>query len=145
MLFNKILVAYDGSKSSNKALDKAIELAQLSTDSELVVLHVYDFPRFYIAEGFAPVPDTVNLEFYQLAEKTSDEARNRLTEAGIHNGRVELAQGAAAEVILEYAAKQGYDAIVIGSRGIGGIREFVLGSVSHNVVQHARIPVLVVK
>lgn len=144
MLFNKILVAYDGSKSSNKALDKAIELAKLSADSELVVLHVYDFPRFYIAEGFAPVPDTVNLEFYQLAERTSEEAKNRLTEAGV-NGRVELAQGAAAEVVLDYAGQQGADVIVIGSRGIGGIREFVLGSVSHNVVQHARIPVLVVK
>ncbi|USB33865.1 universal stress protein [Paenibacillus sp. YPG26] len=145
MLFSKILVAYDGSKSSNKALDKAIELAKLDVNSELVVLHVYDFPRFYIAEGFAPVPNSVNVEFYQLAGKTSDEARNRLSEAGIQNGRVELAQGGAAEVILEYAVKESCDAIVIGSRGIGGIREFVLGSVSHNVVQHAKIPVLVVK
>ncbi|GIP23001.1 MULTISPECIES: universal stress protein [Paenibacillus] len=144
MLFNKILVAYDGSKASNKALDKAVELAKLSPESELAVLHVYDFPRFYIAEGFAPVPDTVNMEFYELAEKTADEARNRLAAAGV-NGKVELAQGAAAEVILRYAGEQSCDAIVIGSRGLGGIREFVLGSVSHNVVQHAQIPVLVVK
>ncbi len=48
-------------------------------------------------------------------------------------------------MILDFAVKNDNDVIVIGSRGLGGIREFVLGSVSHNVVQHARIPVLVVK
>jgi nucleotide-binding universal stress UspA family protein len=56
-----------------------------------------------------------------------------------------MMQGAPAEVILDYTKKNHNDLIVIGSRGLGGIREFVLGSVSHNVVQHARIPVLVVK
>jgi nucleotide-binding universal stress UspA family protein len=56
-----------------------------------------------------------------------------------------LLQGSPAEVILSYAKEHGADVIVIGSRGLGGIREFVLGSVSHNVVQSARIPVLVVK
>lgn len=48
-------------------------------------------------------------------------------------------------MILKYAKENAIDIIVIGSRGLGGIREFVLGSVSHNVVQSARIPVLVVK
>ncbi|WP_138496463.1 universal stress protein [Paenibacillus pinistramenti] len=143
MLFNKILVAFDGSKASNKALDKAIELTRL-TGASLDVVHIYDFPRFYVAEGFAPVPAQVNEEFYELASKTSDEAERRLQEAGV-TGKVELLQGPAAEGILEYAAANGHDAIVIGSRGLGGIREFVLGSVSHNVVQHAKIPVLVVK
>ncbi|MGV2947877.1 universal stress protein, partial [Acinetobacter sp. AGC35] len=61
------------------------------------------------------------------------------------NPVVELLQGSPAEVILKYAKQQEVDVIIIGSRGLGGIREFVLGSVSHNVVQSARIPVLVVK
>ncbi|RRJ63916.1 universal stress protein [Paenibacillus oralis] len=144
MLFNKIVAAYDGSKAANKALDKAIELAKLSPDTELVVLHVYDFPRFYVAEGYAPVPAAMNQDYFNLASKTADEAEKRIKEAGL-SAKMELVQGPAAETILEYAGKNGADLIVIGSRGLGGIREFVLGSVSHNVVQHAQIPVMVVK
>ncbi|WP_410771478.1 universal stress protein [Fontibacillus sp. BL9] len=144
MLFSKIVAAYDGSKASNKALDKAIELVKVSPGASLEVLHVFDFPRFYVAEGFAPVPASVNQDFYELAEKTVEEAKNRLEAAGV-TAKVELIQGAPAEGILDYAKKHDNDVIIIGSRGLGGIREFVLGSVSHNVVQHARIPVLVIK
>lgn len=143
MLFNRILVAFDGSKAAGKALDKAVELVKL-TNASLNVIHVYEFPRFYVADGFAPVPANMNEEFFELASKTADEAERRLKEAGVE-GTVELLQGPPAETILEYAASHNCDAIVIGSRGLGGIREFVLGSVSHNVVQHAKIPVLVVK
>lgn len=54
MLFNKIVAAYDGSKAATKALDKAIELVKLSPEATLEVVHVFDFPRFYVAEGYAP-------------------------------------------------------------------------------------------
>ncbi|MDU4697054.1 MAG: universal stress protein [Paenibacillus sp.] len=144
MLFNKIIAAYDGSKAANKALDKAIELCKATPGAKLEVLHVYDFPRFYVAEGFAPVPTSMNKDFYELAERTAEEAKSRLAAAGLEPN-VTMDQGSPAETILEFAQKNGADLIVIGSRGLGGIREFVLGSVSHNVVQHARIPVLVVK
>lgn len=143
MLFNNIMVAFDGSKASNQALQKAIELVKL-TNANLNVVHIYEFPRFYVAEGFAPMPTTMNEEFYELASQTADKAEQLIKEAGV-TGKVELIQGPPAETILEYAASNNIDAIVIGSRGLGGIREFVLGSVSHNVVQHAKIPVLVVK
>ncbi|MNI12816.1 Stress response protein NhaX [compost metagenome] len=56
-----------------------------------------------------------------------------------------MLQGSPAEVILSYTKKHDNDVIIIGSRGLGTIREFVLGSVSHNVVQNAKIPVLVIK
>ncbi|MEF2967822.1 universal stress protein [Paenibacillus sp. M1] len=144
MLFSKIVAAYDGSKAANKALDKAVELVKASPGATLDVLHVFDFPRFYIAEGFAPIPANINQDFYELADKTVEEAKKRLEEAGVE-ANVEMIQGAPAESILDYVKEHGNDVIVIGSRGLGGIREFVLGSVSHNVVQHARIPVLVVK
>lgn len=144
MLFSKILAAYDGSKAANKALDKAVELMKMTPGATLEVVHAFDFPRFYIAEGFAPVPAKVNQDFYELAEKTVEEVKNRLEADGVA-AKVEMVQGAPAESILDYADKHGNDVIIIGSRGLGGIREFVLGSVSHNVVQHARIPVLVVK
>ncbi|MCJ8014070.1 universal stress protein [Paenibacillus sp. KQZ6P-2] len=144
MLFSKILLAYDGSKASNKAMDRAIELAKANPDSVIQVVHVFDFPRIFIGEGLAPIPASVNKDFYDLAEQTVEEAKKRLADEGV-NFNVEMIQGAPAETILNYAKDKGSDVIVIGSRGLGGIREFVLGSVSHNVVQHARIPVLVIK
>lgn len=144
MLFTKIVAAYDGSKASNKALDKAIDLVKLTPGASLTVLHVFDYPRFYIAEGYAPIPASVNKDFYELAEKTVEEAKSRLAEAGV-TATVEMLQGSPADVILKYAKSNDNDVIVIGSRGLGTIREFVLGSVSHNVVQNAKIPVLVIK
>lgn len=144
MLFHKILTAYDGSKASKKALEKALELTKLTPGAKLDVIHVYDFPRFYVAEGFLPISPEVHQEFYDMAQKTVDDAAARLQAAGV-SGHTELVQGSPSQAILEYANQNEHDVIIIGSRGLGGIREFVLGSVSHNVVQHARIPVLVVK
>ncbi|MEI0739550.1 universal stress protein [Paenibacillus sp. JTLBN-2024] len=144
MLFSKILLAYDGSKASNRALDRAVQLAQAAPGSVIQVVHAFDFPRVFIGEGLAPIPASVNKDYYDLAEQTVEEAKKRLDDAGV-SYNAELIQGAPAETILKYAQEHGSDVIVIGSRGLGGIREFVLGSVSHNVVQHARIPVLVIK
>lgn len=144
MLFTKILLAYDGSKAANKALGRAVELAKVTPGATLDVIHAYDFPRFFIGEGLAPIPASLNKDVYDLAVQTTEEIRERIEKSGV-TGQVEMIQGPPAEVILEYANQNGSDLIVIGSRGLGGIREFVLGSVSHNVVQHAKIPVLVVK
>ncbi|KAA9005108.1 universal stress protein [Paenibacillus spiritus] len=144
MLFSNILLAYDGSKASKQALLRAIELAKVTPDSTLHVIHAFDFPRFFIGEALAPLPASLNKDYYDLAVQTTDEAKTRIAEAGL-TAKVELLQGPPAELILKYAKENEVDVIVIGSRGLGGIREFVLGSVSHNVVQNARIPVLVVK
>ncbi|MGF7047573.1 nucleotide-binding universal stress UspA family protein [Paenibacillus sp. DS2015] len=144
MLFSNILLAYDGSKASNKAFDRAIEFAQAVPNATLTVIHAFDFPRIFIGEGLAPIPASVNKDYYDLAEQTVEEVKERLAEAGV-KGNAQLVQGSPSQTILEYAKKNNSDIIIIGSRGLGGIREFVLGSVSHNVVQNARIPVLVVK
>lgn len=144
MLFSKILLAYDGSQLANKALDRAIELAKAAPGSSLHVVHAFDFPRFFIGEALAPIPASVNKDYYDLAVQTAGEVKNRL-DAEELNTVVEMIQGAPAEVILNYAKQQAVDVIVIGSRGLGGLREFVLGSVSHNVVQHAQVPVLIIK
>lgn len=144
MLFSKILVAYDGSKASNKALDRAIDVAKASPDTQLTIIHAFDFPRVFIGEGLAPLPASVNKDYYDLAVQLTEDVKTRVGETGVQ-AQVEMIQGSPAAVILDYAEEQGADVIFIGSRGLGGIREFVLGSVSHNVVQHAKIPVLIIK
>ncbi|MFM9281321.1 universal stress protein [Paenibacillus jiagnxiensis] len=144
MMFNKILLAYDGSQAANKALERAVQLVNLTKGAELRVVHVFDFPRVFIGEGLAPIPASINKEYYDLANQTAEDVKNKIAQAGV-DAVVDVIQGSPAEVILDYAAEHGADVIIVGSRGLGGIREFVLGSVSHNVVQHAKIPVLVVK
>ncbi|MFD2698847.1 universal stress protein [Paenibacillus shunpengii] len=144
MTFSNILLAYDGSELANKAFERAVELAKLSENTQLHIVHVYDFPRVFIGEGLAPIPPSVNSDVYELAEETVDELKKRLVNEQI-GAKVELIQGSPVDVILEYVKQNDMDLIVIGSRGLSGIREFVLGSVSHRVVQEADVPVLVVK
>ncbi|WP_082562399.1 universal stress protein [Paenibacillus sp. Root444D2] len=65
--------------------------------------------------------------------------------ADFSNIRIEVRSGSITKEILKYADEIQADLIIVGSRGLSSIGEFVLGSVSHNVVQHAKLPVLVVK
>ena len=75
-----------------------------------------------------------------------DDAKARLEKAGFA-GKADFVEkeGNAAELILSVARKEGADSVVMGSRGLSGITEFLLGSVSTKVTQYAEIPVLVVK
>lgn len=144
MLFQKILVAYDGSKASRQALDKAIALAEAAPNAELEVVHVLQFPNFIIGEAMINTPVYIRDDYYQTAEKIMNEAKERVAQLST-SVNVTMLEGGPAQAILEFAEEKKCDIIVIGSRGLGGIREFFLGSVSHNVVQHAKIPVLIAK
>lgn len=141
-MYAKILVAYDGSKAAKQALSQAIKICA-SFGSKLEVVHVSSYSAFQIGQTFIPVPQNFAEEVYAHAEKILDEAREQISE--LPSARAILLQGQPAKAILEYAEDSNCDLIVIGSRGLGGIRELVLGSVSHNVVQHAKVPILVVK
>jgi len=143
MLFNRIVAAYDGSKESEKALEKAIELANSAPGARLDIVHVYQFPAVYLADGFV-MANTLNKELMERAEQLVEGLKKRLSETGME-AHVELLHGSPSDSILKYAKEREADLIVIGSRGLSGIKELVLGSVSHNVVQRSPIPVLVVK
>ena len=68
----------------------------------LDVIHAFDFPRVFIGEGLAPLPPSLNNDYYNLAVQTTDEAKERIQAAGV-TANVDLIQGAAAEVLLDYA------------------------------------------
>jgi nucleotide-binding universal stress UspA family protein len=142
IMYRNILVAYDGSEPSKRALDAAMKLTA-TFGGKLRVIHVFSLSGIPFGEAFMPLPQNFTKELYRLAESVVEDARKR-TET-LPYAEVQLVQGIPAMAILEFAEQAGSDLIVIGSRGLGGIREMVLGSVSHNVVQNARIPVLVVK
>ena len=141
MFCSKVLVAYDGSDSAKKALKKATDLAKLDQAIKVEVIYVISMPK---------IPHTVldNIQdietiMYQEGQKIIAQAQTFLSE--IPNfSQTYLVIGVPAPIILEHAQEYKCDLIIMGSRGLGGIKEF-LGSVSHAVVHSSNIPVLTVK
>ncbi len=134
----KILVPMDGSKNSFRGLDTAITLARQcgATITGLFVVPIY--PRSFM-------PITYAKEYLTKAVKEfMDDAKKRSAQKGIvFVGKTII--GRESSEIIDFAAKNKFDIIVIGARGLGSVKEAFLGSVSHAVVHKSKIPVLIVK
>lgn len=143
-MFSKILIAYDGSDLAKKALQMAIKLSQENPDIDLEIVHVYQIPTVAIGEGVYTPSAQAAMNYLENAQKTLAEAEELVT-GNVKNYNVTLKEGNFARNILEHANETECELILIGSRGLSGIKEYFLGSVSHNVVQKSKIPVLIVK
>ncbi|GGL64433.1 universal stress protein YxiE [Sporolactobacillus putidus] len=141
LLFSKILVCYDDSDLSKKALQKAIEIAELDDHTILDVLNIVTVPtnQFIVGDVYREVRESTLRFGREVVGRTENALQNlpNVTHTIVKEGQP-------VRTILEFADDNGYDLIVIGSRGLSGIKEF-LGSVSHGVVQRSKIPVLIVK
>ena len=136
-----ILAATDFSDTANAAMDWAVELArQQSGRVELV--HAVTVPPS--VPGFSPSP---GLDF-EADVRRAAEARLEQTVAGLRERGVEvstfLAPGTPSQVILDRAEATGATAVVIGTRGLTGLRHLLMGSTTQRVVHGARCPVLTV-
>jgi nucleotide-binding universal stress UspA family protein len=153
-LIKKILVALDGSEQANKALDFALGLAE-TYSAELVLLNVYQLitPFFYFPSevGAPPVATPIGTaeflkELRAQHEKVLSEA---LKKANREKPKLKvstiLSEGRPSDKIIEAAREGKFDLIVVGSRGIGRIKEIFLGSVSDRVADRAQCSVLIVK
>jgi len=134
----KILVPIDGSKNSFRGLDTAIFLARQcgATITGLFVVPIY--PKSFMPVTYAKeyITKTVK-DFMEDAKKRS--AQNGIVFVG------KTTIGKESSAIIDFAAKNKFDIIVIGARGLGSVKEAFLGSVSHAIVQKSKIPVLIVK
>ncbi len=139
-MFQKIVVAYDGSPHSKRALDMAIDIAR-KYGSRLYIIEVVD-PAALIGLGVSPVPQTVLDQLYQKAKSDIEEARKRAADLETEG---QVLEGDPATSILEFVDKVKADLLVSGSRGLSTLKRLFLGSVSSRLVSEARIPVLVVK
>lgn len=136
----RILVAHDGSKSSEKALKKAMEIAKRFNSSITVISVV---PELYLTE-------LMEMDRLKILETLTDEAKKTMEKIkkstrGIKSLKTVIRQGNPAEEILDAAEKMKADVIVTGSHGRRGAQKFLLGSVSSRIVDHAECSVLVVK
>ena len=136
----KILIAHDGSKSSEKALKKAFEIAEKFGSSVTVISVV---PELYLTELMEVDRIRILETLTEEAKKTMDRIRTKT--AAFKRVRTIIAQGNPAEEVLETAKKIKADLIVTGSHGRHGAQRFLLGSVSSKIIDHAECAVLVVK
>ena len=147
-MFNKILVPVDGSESAWRALDQGLVLSD-KFGGEVIVLTVIQ-PYNNAALLAVPLDHNIISQSNNDLKQVGDEVLHRAEErvkAAKHDGKVsyEMEVGHPSERILAAAKENGADAIVLGSRGLSGIAEFFLGSVSSKIAQYATIPVLIVK
>lgn len=145
-MFKKILVPVDGSEGSWRALTTAAEIGK-KFGSELLVVNVIQ-PYNNAALLAVPLDHATvsqgNSELEKIGDKVLEMAQERLEG---YESKIEfsLEIGHPSERIIALAKKSEADTIVIGSRGLSGIAEFFLGSVSSKVSQYATVPVLIVK
>ena len=135
----RIVVGFDGSEQSHKALERAADIADGATLAVVCAANVSRLLRDP-AGGVAPVdPADVESRANALAE-----ARRYVEGRGMTGIFVE-GHGNPADVILQEAEESGADLIVVGTRGLNAARRVLMGSVSTNVVHHAPCDVLVVR
>ncbi|HEY9856274.1 MAG TPA: universal stress protein [Stenomitos sp.] len=142
----KVLAATDGSDYAQEALRQMGRL--VPRDSEIVLLAVY--PNPYVAAlpaaGLAPVNlRPLEEQFRCEAEAFAADGAAILTREGFTRVRSMAREGDPAAIILDMAALEDVDLIVVGSHGRSGLLRVLLGSVATRVVQHATCSVLVIK
>ena len=143
--FTRILVATRGQPWSERALDLAVRMAK-AYGLELIVVAVLTpgyVPEKHAAWGVAPAAD-VEEEITSLAVRSLEKAR-ALAEANGLTCVCEMREGRPADEILKAAEEHQCDVIVIGSRGLSGVRRVTMGETGNEVVLKAPMPVIVVK
>lgn len=136
------LVAVDGSELSKKALRRAARLADVAAGDQVTLIHVVEPVSPYVRGMYKPeLVESVR----QMGEEILEEARAFCEDELGVVCRTVLLQGHPPKKINQFAEENGVDIIVMGSRGLGGLKELFLGSVSHAVVQTAKLPVLIEK
>lgn len=168
----KIIVATDGSSIGNRAVDFAAALSE-KFGTDLCVVHVLmharprkEYARIAEAEGLVLPPvlteatrkSAFPMHFASaaeelataksvmaLGERITAHAKERAENAGARNVTIHICAGDIADEILDVAEAEKAEILVLGRRGLGRMRETLLGSVSQKVLHHADCTVIVVK
>lgn len=144
----KILVGVDGSRYSQKAVEKSAEISKCY-GSEVVLVCVHQFPGLLVSE---PETEELRKSFESSAVKDEMESKGRtmlseaeriLKESSVANVKTIMEWGHTAEEILRIAKEENADLIVVGSRGAR--RGILLGSASKEIVERAEISVMVAR
>lgn len=138
----KVLVAIDSSEISNIVIKRSGQFAKV-TDCDLTVLNVVEpLPGSY-AEMPGAIADFTRSK-KEEAEEIVAKAQRTLKHYGVEC-KTQVGVGPVAAEIVEVAEEGNFDVVFVGSRGFGGIKRMLLGSVADDVIRHAHCSVTVVR
>lgn len=137
--YKKILVPLDGSKYSEKVLERASDLVS-AFDSKIILLYVIEKPL--------PINFLDRKEYFDILQKfgnkTLNKANNSLSKKGIA-AKTLLKKGNIVSEIEKVAKNEKCDLIIVGSKGLGAVTRLLLGSVSNKLAQYSPCSLLIVK
>ena len=139
-MFNKkILLAVDGSANSMRAAEYVASMLKMCPEIKVTIIYVIPqyLPDFKSSEK---ITDTVQ----ELADKAVNFAKKILA-SETENINTVIKKGSVAKEITDFAKKEGFNLIVMGSRGLTAVEGITLGSISHEVLTLTQIPILFVK
>ena len=142
----KILVAYDDSELSVKAVEEALAQANTLNDESVYIIAV--FSPSGLGTSYPGMTEDVEQEMIEKVQTKLDDISKSFVNEEVQvctEVVVDHSLRNVGRVIVEYAEEKNMDMIIVGSRGLGGVKGTILGSVSSQVVQHAPCQVMVVK
>jgi nucleotide-binding universal stress UspA family protein len=141
----KILVAFDGSDSSKRALQYVIDFARdHAATLEVHLLNVQHEPVLYGEYVTGEIIDQLQQSLLTSAAQTLEWPADQLKAAGI-SYKAHTALGNVAVQVREFVGQLGCDTVVMGTRGMGSFTGMLLGSVAARVIHEVSVPVLLVK
>ncbi|MFS0725594.1 universal stress protein [Paenibacillus sp. 1P07SE] len=139
-MYPRILLAADGSENAVRAAREAAKIASLTPETVVEILYVADMDKAKKEVLHAQSQDELDYKRRQkLVPIVNEFASKNVT------NKIKIITGDPGPAIVEYANKEKVDLVILGSRGLNALQEFVLGSVSHKVVKRAQCPVMIVK
>jgi len=147
-VFKSILVAVDGSATSDRALEAAIDMAR-THGAALHIVHVVREMQIPLNPGLMDAYRKLQQDRHDLmrsaGEQLLNQAKRVAQSEGIDDVDTDVGSGDPASAIAGYAEKHGNDLVVIGSRGLGNVESALLGSVSRKVCNSVKSNCLVIK
>ncbi|HCL87418.1 MAG TPA: universal stress protein [Comamonadaceae bacterium] len=147
-MYQRILIATDGSELSEKAVQSGLELARLCGASVVALKVVPRYPRSYFEGGAAVDPaeiKRVEAQWSEAALAMVTAIKTRAKADGVIVKPVVVKSDLIAEAVIAAAKKHDCDLIVMASHGRKGIKRLLLGSETQHVLTHSHIPVLVLR
>ena len=147
-MYKRILIATDGSKLSEKAVESGLSLAALTGAAVVALKVVPRYPRSYF-EGGMPVDASdvrrIEKQWGDAAQQMVDAVKTQGEAQGLNVKAVIAKSALVAEAVIAAAKKHKCDLIVMASHGRKGIKRLLLGSETQHVLTHSHIPVLVLR
>lgn len=147
-MYQRILIATDGSTLSRKAVTSGIELAAL-VGAQVVVLKVIPrYPVSYFEGGMAVSVQEVSKvekQWADAAQTVVDDVKAKAEASGVKAKAVTIKSDLVAEAIITAAKKHKCDLIVMASHGRRGIKRLLMGSETQHVLTHSHVPVLILR